>query len=147
MKTWTIQRISRIVIYLALLITFVIYGYISNPAVTLPMCFADPLKYDGTLLEIGNEIMVDKLTLYGFTIRQHGITAEVWGDNNGVRENEYIVLKAVFHQGPWLELEEFHISKKRRTKIYISIFPALFVIVFVLTNLRYSRQGLGWKHA
>lgn len=147
MNTWTIQRLGRMAIYVSVMVFFVIYGYKNNPSVTLQMCLTSPEKYDGELLEIGNEIIVDELTLYGFTVKQQGNTVEVWGDNSGVRENEYIVLKAIFHQGPWLELREFHVAKRRRTKIYISIFPTLFVLAFVLKNLRYNPQGLGWKHA
>ena len=147
MKAWTIQRISRIIIYAAILGSLVVYGYKHNPAVTLQMCLAEPKKYDGTLIEIGNEIIVEQLTLYGFTITQMENEIEVWGDNNNVRENDYIVLKAIFHKGPWLELKDYHVAKKRRTKVYISIFPALFVIGYVLKNLSFGLQGFGWKHA
>ena len=146
-KKWCILRLLRIFIYLAVLLFLLVYGYKNNPAITLQMCLDDPDKYNGTPLEIGNEIIVHSVTRYGFIIRQMDRLIEVRGHNDNIEPHDYIVLKAIFHKGPWLELQDYHVAKKRRTKVYISIFPALFIMAYFFSKIRFTRDGLGWKDA
>ena len=147
MGSWNIKRLLRIVLYITCLVAMVIYGYRNNPAITLQMCLDNPDKYDGTQIEIGNEIIVYSVTQFGFVIKQMNNLVEVRGETNDVEPHEYIVLKAVFHKGPWLELKDYHVAKRRRAKVYISVFPVLFIFAYFLSKAKFTKNGIGWKDA
>lgn len=147
MGEWHLKRLLRIFLYTVCLVSLVIFGYRNNPAITLQMCLENPEKYDGRQIEIGNEIIVYSVTQFGFIIEQMDNLIEVRGETTGIEPLEYISLKAVFHSGPWLELKDYHVAKRRRTKVYISLFPALFVVVYFFTKVKFTKNGFGWKDA
>jgi hypothetical protein len=147
MESWNIKRLLRIVLYTICLVSLVIYGYRNNPAVTLQMCLDNPDKYNGTQIEIGNEIIVYSVTQFGFVIKQMDNLVEVRGETKDVEPHEYIVLKAVFQKGPWLELKDYHVAKRRRAKVYISVFPVIFIFAYFLTRVKFTKDGLGLKDA
>lgn len=147
MGSWNIKRLLRIVLYTTCLGAMVFYGNRNNPAVTLQMCFDNPDKYDGTQIEIGNEIIVYSVTQFGFVIKQMDNLVEVRGETNDVEPLEYIVMKAVFHKGPWLELKDYHVAKRRRAKVYISVFPVIFIIAYFFAKVKFTKDGLGLRDA
>jgi len=124
----THHRLSVILICSMAMLGLIIYGKVYNPAVTLEMCLIQPDKYDGRTIAIGTEITVHEIFPDGFTIKQFGRIVKVKGRAGNIAPDDFITLSAVFHKQGWLELKSYHVAKKRRFKIFVSIFPALLVV-------------------
>jgi len=122
------KRFSILLFYLIVMIGLIFYGKVFNPAITLEMCLNEPEKYDGKTISIGTEITINKILPDGFTIKQFGQIVKVKGKAENIVPGDYITLIVIFHKDRWLELIDYHVAKKRRFKIFVSIFPALLII-------------------
>ena len=100
------------------------------------------LQVNGAVIDVGNEAVVVDLLDDGFVIRQLGKDVRVKGDTKGVKRGEYVILQAKFHKPGRLEANEIRIAKKRRSKIVLSIFPAIFIIFYFLKKYRFSFHDL-----
>jgi len=136
-KPWSSRRVLLLFTTLAIMLFLLWYGKTRNPTITLQMCLNDPAAFDSTLIEISAETVVTKITPTGFVIRQMGRQVPVIGQNKGIRVNEFISLLAVFHKEGWLELVRFHIAKKRRLKIVVSILPVPIVLLIFFRQYRF----------
>ena len=94
--------------------------------------------YDGRTIAIGTEITVQEILQDGFTIKQFGHIIKVKGQAENIAPDDFITLSAVFHKQGWLELKSYHIAKNRRFKIFVSIFPALLVLVIFFKSFRFD---------
>ncbi len=131
-------RFFVLLLCVIVMLMLIIYGKVFNPAVNLEMCLNQPDKYDGQTISIGTEITVDKIFPDGFTIKQFGHIVKVKGHAENLAPADFITLSAVFHQEGWLELESYHVAKKRRFKIFLSVFPALFVIYLFFRSFAFD---------
>ena len=135
---WSARRLLTVLSLVTAMLFLLWFGKTHNPAITLQMCLADPQAFDKTLIEIGAEVTVARVTRDGFTIRQMGVEVPVRGTNHGIKPGEFIYLLAVFHQPGWLELKRFHIAKYRRAKIAVSILPIPLIAFLFLKKYRFS---------
>lgn len=138
MKYWLQMRNGRqnsdknrwILIFALILILGVLvwYGYRFNPKVTLKMCLDDPIKYDGMEIGVDTEAKVTELLADGFIVKEVGHTIRVKGNPQNASSGNYVRMRAVFHKEGYLELKRLYVAKGRRTKIVVSIAPALLVL-------------------
>ncbi|MBN2410412.1 hypothetical protein JXQ31_01895 [candidate division KSB1 bacterium] len=131
-------RIVVLLTYFIAMLLLIFYGKNFYPAITLEMCLNQPERYDGSQIDIGTEITVDKIYQDGFTIKQFGHIVKVKGRAENMEPGDFITLSVVFHKDGWLELKSYHIAKKRRFKIAVSIFPALLVIYLLLKSFSFD---------
>ncbi len=136
--TNNITRSIRVTLYLIILCFLVFYGKYNNPTITLTMCDSDPEKFDNSFLEIGNEITVKTIYQDSFFVHQNGNFYKVVGQSENLIPNQFISLKAIYHQDGWLELVDYHVSEKRRVKIWVSVFPVLIVLVLFFKRYTFS---------
>ncbi len=125
-------------VYFIAMILLIVYGKKYNPAVTLEMCLTRPDRYDGRTIDIGTEITVDKIFQDGFTIKQFDHIVMVKGQAGNMEPGDFITLSAVFHKEGWLEFKSCHVAKRRRFKIVVSVFPALFVIYLFFKSFSFD---------
>lgn len=133
-------RLIRITIYIVMLVGLLIYGKISNPAVTLKMCFQNPEKYDGKTLFLGSAITIKTILHDGFEINQFDRVVKVKGAATGIAAGDYISLIAIFHREGWLELVDYHVAEKRRYKILVSLLPVALALFFFCRSFT-----INWK--
>ncbi|MBN2357031.1 hypothetical protein JXO59_13020 [candidate division KSB1 bacterium] len=132
------NRWIRILLYAAALSALIWYGHAYNPAITLPMCLAQPQRYDGSVIEIGTEVTVREILPDGFTIHQMGRVIPVQGPTVGLREGDFVVLSAVFHAPDRLQLKDIYVARGRRRKIVVSIFPVIVVLYVLIRTYRFD---------
>ena len=135
------NRCFRLFVYFTALVGLILYGHFFFPFVTLRMCLADPERYNGTTIVIGNEATVKQVFQDGFSIVQMNRVVRVFGPTD-VKPNEFVVLRAVFHKDGWLEAKEIKVAKKRRAKIWLSVMPALFFSLYFLKRFRFNFRSL-----
>lgn len=140
-----LSRWYIISICLILLIALVIYGSVKNPAITLSMCLENPSRFNHRVVELGNEATVARLWNGGFTMRQMGREISVYGDNSGLKLNEYIYLKAIFHQEGHLELLQLRLAKLRRAKIWTSMPPMILIVGMFFYRYRFDFRQFHFK--
>ncbi len=143
--TNNITRIIRITLYLVVLCLLVLFGSYNNPTITLAMCDADPIKYDNAFLEIGNEITVKTIYPDSFIVHQNGKLYKVVGRSKNLIPNQFISLKANYHRDGWLELVDYHVSEKRRVKIWVSVLPVFIVLIIFFKQFRFSFKNFYFK--
>jgi hypothetical protein len=56
-----------------------------------------------------------------------------------LNKNDHIDIVAIFHKEGYLELKEFHVRKFRRSKIFLSILPILFVTWLFFRRYRFDK--------
>ncbi len=132
--TW--NRPLRIFIYSISLILLVLYGRYFHPFVTLQMCLANPEEYDGFTIDVGNEAVIGEVFQDGFSIEQMGQRVRVFGPTEVARPGEFITLNAVFHREGFLVVKEMRVAERRRTKIWLSVFPVLVICFIFLRRFR-----------
>ena len=137
-------RILRIVLYCGILAGLIAYGRFFHPFVSLQMCLQDPQKYDGTTISVGNEAVVNEVFPDGFTLTQMGKNVRVFGSNK-VTPGDFITVPAVFHKPGWLEAQQIKVAKKRRAKIWLSVIPALAIIIFFFIRFRFDVHSLTFE--
>ena len=135
------NRFFRLFIYSVLLLGLILYGRFFHPFVTLKMCLNEPEKYDGSTIIVGNEAVIKKIFKDGFSIVQMGVEIRVFGPTD-VEPGEFVVLQAVFHKPDRLESIKIRIAKKRRSKIWLSVFPAILVVFYFLRQYRFNFSSL-----
>lgn len=138
LASWAAARLLTAMFLAAAMLFLLWFGKTHNPAITLQMCLADPQTFDNTLIKVGAETIVARVTEDGFVIRQMGAEIPVRGANQGIKPGEFIYLLAVFHQPGWLELKRLHIAKFRRAKIAVSILPIPLIAFLFLKKYRFS---------
>ncbi len=131
-------RTVRIFVYAVILAALILYGYFCHPGVTLDECLAAPEKYDGAVIEVGREAVVEKVFENGFSIRQLGKSVRVYASTENVSPGEFILLLARFHKPCTLEAIHVRVAKRRRAKIWLSAFPALFVLFYFFRRYRFD---------
>ncbi len=136
----TLFRFSRILILAFSLVALIWYGHSRYPAITLQMCLADPDRYDGTTIVVGNEATVSQNVEDGFYIRQMGREVKVITESS-FDIGEFIILQAVFHKPNLLFAEKIRIAKKRRWKIWLSVIPAIAVCAFFIKRYRFNTRN------
>ncbi|MBN1559267.1 hypothetical protein JW998_03410 [candidate division KSB1 bacterium] len=134
-------RLLRVAVYFSSLVLLVLYGRFFHPFVTLQMCLADPEKYDGVTIHVGNEAVIVEVLPDGFSLEQLGRRVRVLGPRD-VRVGEFIILNAVFHKEGWLEVKRMRIAEKRRAKIWLSVFPAVFICIYFVARFRFDFRTL-----
>jgi len=132
------SRFLRIFAYLCIIAALIVYGYLYHPGVTLSDCLASPEKYDGVVIEVGNEAKVERVFDDGFTIRQLGNSVRVFGALEDVQPGEFVLLLARFHKPCTLEAVKIRIAKNRRMKIWLSTIPAVLVAAYFIRRYRFD---------
>lgn len=132
------SRGSRIFLYLALLGALIFYGKQFHPNVTLKMCLEQPERYDETVIEVGNEAMVEHVYADSFTIRYLDHTVVVRGIHPDVKAGEFVLLRARFHKEGWLTPLEIRIAEQRRYKIWVSVLPVLLIGFYFFRKFRFN---------
>jgi hypothetical protein len=135
-------RVLRIVLLTSVLVFLIWYGHAFYPSITLQMCLESPEQYDGATIIVGNEATIQKIHADGFTIRQMGKLVRVFSAESDVSIGEFVILKATFHKPNELEAHKVRIAKKRRAKIWLSVFPALVVSIYFLRRFRFNFRTL-----
>lgn len=123
---------------LFLLAALVVFGFVKNPAITLSMCLENPSRFDLQQVELGNEATVARTWDGGFTLRQMGREIPVYGHYSDLAPNEFIYVKAIFHQEGYLELINLRIAKQRRAKIWTSVPPMILIVGMFFYRYRFS---------
>jgi hypothetical protein len=124
--------------YFCVLVALVWYGKVFNPAVTLQMCLNNPEKYDGTLIEVGDEARIVDISDAWFTIEQMGKIVRVVGSHKELRPHEYISLQGIFHREGWIGLTKVYVAVMRRYKILISIVPVIIILILFIRSFRFD---------
>ncbi len=134
------SRWFRISFYVIILTSLILYGKMFHPDVTLKMCLEHPRRYDQTLIEVGNEAVVETVYADSFTIRYLDHIIPVRGMHPDVEPGEFVLLRARFHQEGWLEPLAIRIAEQRRMKIWISVLPVLWIAVYFFRKYRFNIQ-------
>jgi hypothetical protein len=138
-------RGARILLFLSILVLLILYGFYFHPGITLSDCLASPDEYDGEIIEVGNEAVIDSVFSDGFTIRQLGKTINVIGMSDDVKSGEFVLMLARFQKPASLEALEIRIAKKRRSKIWLSTIPALLVVGYFFRRFRFNFKHLSFQ--
>jgi hypothetical protein len=135
-------RLGRIFLYLFVLGGLIWYGVKHHPGVTLSMCLAEPMRYDGAIIDVGNEAVVQSVAETTFTIHYLNRTVQVEGSLPESRVGQYIYLKARFVAPDRLEAIAIRIAERRRSKIILSIFPAVIILFWFFRRFRLNLSAM-----
>ena len=144
-RSKNIQRISALVLLPLVMISLSVFGERHDPSINLRMCLQDPLQYDLQMITVGTETTVKKIEIDHFVISQMGKELIVYGQCPGIHENDFIQLVGIFHKEGWLELKSCYIARYRRIKIWISIFPIIWVAVLFFKEWRWQWKSMCWR--
>jgi len=136
-------RIVGIIIIFLAIAGLGYYNYRTNPWISVSDCLDDPESYDGAVVTRFREPMIKSICGNGFVLSQkQGPEIKVVMDTTGLRTGEFVGLRAVFHREGYLEAVKFHMSERRRYKIWLSVPPVLLVMLLCLRYFRFnSRTG------
>lgn len=123
-----------------------LYSGIAGPqrSYTIPKLLAAPVGAAGAELTLGPNAKVVQVLPQGFEVEQLGAQLfvrvsgnlekawKVW--KNQLRKADYVSLRAVFHPEGYLLLQEMHIHKGRRLKIWVSVFALLLLASIVINE-------------
>ena len=140
-----IKRISALLLLPVVMILLSIHGQRNDPSINLRKCLQDPIRFDLQTITIGTETTVKKIEDDHFVISQIGADLKIFGTCPEMRENDFVQLVGVFHKEGWLELESCYVARYRRIKIWISIFPIIFVGVIFLKEWRWQWSTMSWR--
>jgi hypothetical protein len=135
-------RLGRIFLYLFVLWGLIWFGTEHHPGVTLSMCLAEPMRYDGAVIDVGNEAVVQSVSETTFAIRYLNRTIQVDGSLPASRVGQYIYLKARFIASDRLEALAIRIAEQRRSKIILSIFPAVIILFWFFRRFRLNLSAM-----
>ncbi|RQW07159.1 hypothetical protein EH223_00645 [candidate division KSB1 bacterium] len=128
----------RVFVYLCSLAALILYGRVHFPYVTLQMCLSRPEFYDGTKISVGNEATVRDVYKDGFIIEQLGKQVRVSAPDVHVASGEFVYLHAVFFKPDSLHALKVRVAKKRRAKIWLSVFPVLLIGAYFFHRFRFN---------
>jgi hypothetical protein len=117
------------------------YGKFHHPWLDLKTCRENPAQYHGQLVTSFDEPQIGPINSDGFQlIQKQSPPIRVLADTTGLVSGEFVGLTAIFHQEGYLKVISLHVARKRRSKIWLSVIPALFVGVLILRHYRFN-----WK--
>lgn len=137
-----VLRLVRISLYLLVLGGLIGYGAKYHPGVTLAMCLAEPTRYDGAVIDVGNEAIVQSVAATTFTIRYLNRTVNVEGKLPETSVGQFIYLKARFVAPDRLEALGIRVATQRRSKIILSIIPAVIILFWFFRRFRFNLSGM-----
>ena len=144
------HRTIKIIALAAVLFLFCLYSQLAYPVLTYQQCLSDPARYDGSLVQVALGARLLKISPYTITLRQPDGPRKILvpsGTSSLKGEvGDFCSAITYFHRDGTLELrnidKDFRAAPLRRLKIIISIFPALFVMVWLCFSLQVERGRL-----
>ncbi len=127
-----------ITVYVMVLVALIFYGEFYHPDVTLKMCLENPQRYDLTLIEVGNEAVVQQVYADSFTISYLDFNVLVRGTHPKLKRGEFVLLRARFHKEGWLQPLAIRVAEQRRFKIWISVLPVLLILIYFFRTFRFN---------
>jgi hypothetical protein len=101
------------------------------------MCQKNPKIYDGHTVTSFSEPRIGQIYSDGFQlIQKDSPPIRVLADTAGLETGEFVGLKAVFHDEGYLTAVSIHVAHYRRSKIWISVIPAVIVLFFMIRYFR-----------
>ena len=113
------------------------YGKFHHPWLGLKTCRENPTQYDSCLVTSFDEAKIGSINSEGFQLIQKQ-SPPIWviADTVGLVSGEYVGLTAVFHREGYLEAVSLHVARKRKSKIWLSVIPALMIGILIILNFR-----------
>lgn len=131
------MRALRILFYLFILGGLIVYGAARFPHPTLSMCLAEPSRYDGVVIHVGNETTVPAVEDSSFTILYLGRPVYVQGCLPPSSIGKFVNFNARFIAPDRLQAQEVRVAVGRRWKIWVSIAPAVVMIGWFFRRFRF----------
>jgi hypothetical protein len=141
------QTRLRIIVCIATLIGLCSYSAVIGPGHidSLPEALAWPTRGAGSMLRLPADVKVVHIYSREFVVQQRGTRVSVRVPDDLAQEwavwkqqlqvDDYVSLKATFHPKGYLLLQDMHVHRGRRLKIWVSVL-ALFVVVGRLIHER-----------
>jgi hypothetical protein len=118
-----------------------LYGGLHHPWISYVECRNNPGKYDGRIVVGFNEPTIGKIGPDGFELLQRGEKPVfVKTDTAGLRSDEYVALKAVFHKEGYLTARTIRIASHRREKMVVSLIPVVMIVFLFCRHFRFNTQ-------
>jgi hypothetical protein len=132
-----VKRFLSLSILFILLVCLSLYGKYHHPWINLQMCQKNPKIYDGHTVTSFSEPRIGQIYSDGFQlIQKDSPPIRVLADTAGLETGEFVGLKAVFHDEGYLTAVSIHVAHYRRSKIWISVIPAVIVLFFMIRYFR-----------
>lgn len=132
------MRALRILFYLFTLGGLIAYGALRFPQPALSMCLADPNRYDGVVIHVGNETTVQSVEDSSFTVLYFGRPFRVEGHLPHSSIGKFVNFNARFIAPDRLQAQEVRVAAGRRRKIWVSIVPAGVIVGWFFRRFRFS---------
>lgn len=134
----TKRSISILILVLIIGLLCVYTGW-THPWVNIKECLQNPKKYDGALVTEYWEARIGKLYSDGFQLTQrHAPSIRVYCDTSGLTTDEYVGLRAHFHQEGYLVAEKAFVATNRRYKIWLSVIPVGIIFFLFVCHYRFD---------
>jgi len=134
-----IKRWHLTFLFISLITLLCLYSGLFHPWTDLDDCIKNPENHDGDIVTHFKEPRIGTIYPDGFKlIQKDGHSIRVYSDFTGATEGEYIAIKAIFHSQGYLELLDIRILKNRKYKMFVSIFPVLFIGILFFRYFRFN---------
>lgn len=123
------------------------WSWYSNPDASLTDVMASPTAFDGQQIKISLEPVVESVGNGDFVVRSRGFRIRVLATIDPSDVGGFVYLQGRFRMaGPnetcdgIIEEPEFYVAQGRRAKIWISVVPAIWVLLLLLRHFRLDRR-------
>ena len=136
------------------LFLFCLYSQLACPVLTYQKCLSDPARYDGRMVPVTLMARLLKINPYRITLWQPDGPREISVPAGTTflkgKVGDFCSARTYFNREGYLELrnmeKDFRAAPLRKLKIIISIFPALFVLIWLCFSLKVERGRLVLKN-
>ena len=125
------------------------WSWYSDPDPSLPEIMASPASYEGQEIKIGDEPVLESADADSFMVRSRGYRFRVTGTVSQDDVGRFIYVRGVFQRRESAAEEdgrvdpaEYYVARDRRTKIWLSVIPVIWVGVLLLRHFRINTSEL-----
>ena len=137
------KRPIWIVLLLGLILSLCFYNARTNPWISISQCLENPEAYHGKVVTRYREPIIGKIFPDGFLLLQkQGPSIRVIADTTSLKNGEFIGMHAIFHKEGYLEAVALHVAKRRREKMWVSVFPVILIGMMFVRYFRFNIKNM-----
>ena len=142
-------RAVKIVSLCFVLVGLCFYAHRARRELTLPLCLADPVQFDGAEVPLYVDARILQIEPGRLLVSQPGgpVTVVLPPESPPLEAypGEYLEARTVFRREGYLELQQIRTAPLRKLKIAVSVVPIILVAGLLRRSLRWEKGRLVMK--
>ncbi len=119
------------------------WSWYSNPDPSLPEIMANPIRFDGREVKIGDEPIIESIDDNSFVIRSRGFRIRVSAQLSPDDIGRFAYVRGTFNRAEatedcdgFIQPSRHYVARGRHAKIWISVIPTLWIATLLLRHFR-----------